>query len=62
MSSPVSSPFASLWSRLDNLMLRDRQRLQRRLRGASKVNNPAAQQGVADEISQEIAAAEQRVA
>ena len=62
MSSPVSSPLAPLWSRLDNLMLRDRQRLQRRLRGAGKVANPAALQGIADEISQEIATAEQRVA
>ncbi|MDU6390757.1 MAG: ATP-dependent RNA helicase HrpA, partial [Pantoea sp.] len=62
MSSPVSSSFAPLWSRLDNLMLRDRQRLQRRLRGAGKVANPAALQAVVDELSQEIAAAEQRVA
>ncbi|MCO6821094.1 PhoH family protein, partial [Pseudomonas aeruginosa] len=62
MSSSVSSPLAPLWPRLDNLTLRDRQRLQRRLRGAGKVANPAALQAVVDELSQEIAAAEQRVA
>ncbi|MBA2814404.1 ATP-dependent RNA helicase HrpA [Candidatus Pantoea persica] len=62
MSSPASSAFESLWPRLDNLMLCDRQHLQRLLQGAARVKDPAAQQSIADELSQEIAAAEQRVA
>lgn len=62
MSSPVSSPLTPLWSRLDALMLRDRQRLQRRLHGARKVKNPDAQHGIAAELEQDILAAEQRVA
>lgn len=62
MSSSVTSPLAPLWTRLDNLMLRDRQRLQRRLHGAAKVKNPAAQQGIAAELEGEFAAAEQRIA
>ncbi|MDU7869464.1 MAG: DEAD/DEAH box helicase, partial [Pantoea sp.] len=62
MSSPDTSPLASLWSRLDGLMLRDRQRLQRRLQGARKVKNPAAQQGIASELEQDFSAAEQKVA
>ena len=62
MSSQVTTPIAALWPRLDNLMLRDRQRLQRRLQGAGKVKNPTAQQAIADELAQDIARAEQRVA
>ena len=62
MSSSQTSPLAPLWSRLDNLTLRDRQRLQRRLHGATKVKNPAAQQGIATELEAEFAAAEQRIA
>lgn len=42
-------------------MLRDRQRLLKRLHGAKKVKNPAAQQAIAEELSAEIIAAEQRV-
>ncbi|WP_426818118.1 ATP-dependent RNA helicase HrpA [Winslowiella sp. 2C04] len=57
-----NSPLTALYPRLDALMLRDRQRLQRRIQGAKKVKNPAAQQGIADDLSQEIAVAEQRVA
>ncbi|ERK17505.1 ATP-dependent helicase HrpA [Pantoea sp. AS-PWVM4] len=62
MSSSVTSPLAPLWTRLDNLMLRDRQRLQRRLQGATKVKNPEAQQGIATELAAEFTLAEQRVA
>ena len=43
-------------------MLRDRQRLQRRLQGARKAKNPEAQQGIASELEQDFIAAEQRVA
>ena len=62
MSSPVSSPLTPLWSRLDALMLRDRQRLQRRLHGAKKIKNPDAQQSIAAELEQDIIVAERRVA
>ncbi len=47
MSSSVTSSLAPLWSRLNNLMLRDRKALQRRLHGAAKVKNPAAQRAAA---------------
>ncbi|WP_312464513.1 hypothetical protein, partial [Pantoea endophytica] len=62
MSSSDSSPLASLWPRLDNLTLRDSQRLRRRLLGAAKVKNPAAQQGIVAELEPEFVAAEQRLA
>ena len=62
MSSSVTPPLAPLWSRLDNLMLRDRKALQRRLHGAAKVKNPAAQQEIMAELEPVFAAAEQRVA
>ncbi|UFT96588.1 ATP-dependent RNA helicase HrpA [Pectobacterium carotovorum] len=42
-------------------MLRDRQRLRRRLQGAAKVNSPQAQAAIAQEIEGEIAAARQKV-
>ncbi|KAB8313663.1 ATP-dependent RNA helicase HrpA [Erwinia endophytica] len=61
MSDTPHSPLTSLLPRLDSLMLRDRQRLLKRLHGAKKVNNPAAQQAIAEELSAEIVAAEQRV-
>ncbi|MFG6074791.1 ATP-dependent RNA helicase HrpA [Erwinia sp. OPT-41] len=62
MSDTPRTPLTTLAPRLDALMLRDRQRLQKRLHGAKKVKNPAAQQAIADELSGEIVAAEQRVA
>ncbi|MDN8540140.1 ATP-dependent RNA helicase HrpA [Erwinia sp. BC051422] len=62
MSDTPRTPLTTLAPRLEALMLRDRQRLQKRLHGAKKVKNPAAQQAIADELSGEIAAAEQRVA
>ncbi|UZH04679.1 ATP-dependent RNA helicase HrpA [Pantoea anthophila] len=62
MSSPDTSPLTALRARLDGLMLRDRQRLQRRLQGARKVKSPEAQQGIARELEQDVFAAEQRVA
>lgn len=43
-------------------MLRDRQRLQKRLHGAKKVSKPAALQAIAEELAAEINLAEQRVA
>ena len=62
MSDTPRTPLTTLAPRLEALMLRDRQRLQKRLHGAKKVKNPAAQQAIADELSGEIVAAEQRVA
>lgn len=57
----MKSPLAHLYAQLSALMLRDRQRLQKRLQGAKKINNPKAQQAIADEIQQEIEKASQRV-
>ncbi|NJD85916.1 ATP-dependent RNA helicase HrpA [Candidatus Erwinia dacicola] len=61
MSESPQSALAPLYSRLDLLMLRDRQRLQRRLQGAKKIKNPAALHALTDELSAEIAQAEQRM-
>ncbi len=57
----VKSPLAALSAQLADLMLRDQQRLQRRLHGARKINNPAAQQAIATEIGSDIALALQKV-
>lgn len=62
MSETPQSPLAALFTQLDTLMLRDRQRLLKRLHGAKKVKNPAAQQAIAEELSGEITLAAQRVA
>ncbi|YCI31141.1 ATP-dependent RNA helicase HrpA [Erwinia sp. PK3-005] len=56
-----TSPLAPFWARLDNMTLRDRQRLQRRLHGAKKVKSPTAQQNIAEELEKEFALAEQRL-
>lgn len=58
----MKSPLAALAEQLPDLMLRDQQRLQRRLQGARKVSNPQAQEAIAAELSQDIDAARQRVA
>ena len=58
----MKSPLAALAEQLPDLMLRDQQRLQRRLQGARKVSNPQAQEAIAAELSQDIEAARQRVA
>jgi ATP-dependent helicase HrpA len=62
MSTTPQSPLTALFPRLDSLMLRDRQRLLKRLHGAKKVSKPAAMQAIADELAAEITVAEQRVA
>jgi len=56
----VKSPLAALSAQLAGLMLRDQQRLQRRLQGAHKVKNPDAQQAVITEITSDIAQALQK--
>ncbi|MGA7507842.1 MAG: ATP-dependent RNA helicase HrpA [Erwinia billingiae] len=62
MSTTPQSPLTALFPRLDSLMLRDRQRLLKRLHGAKKVSKPEAMQAIADELAAEITVAEQRVA
>lgn len=57
----MTSPLHALEPQLNVLMLRDRQRLRRRLQGAMKVGNPQAQVSIAQEIGQEIEAARLRV-
>lgn len=61
MSETPHLPLAALFKRLDVLMLRDRQRLLKRLHGAKKVKNPQAQQTIVAELSLEIDAAELRI-
>ena len=46
----MKSTLAALSAQLDGLMLRDRQRLQRRLQGAKKINDPQALQGLTQEL------------
>lgn len=57
----MKSPLAVLSSQLDDIMLRDRVRLQRRLQGAHKVKNPDAQQAIAGEIANDITQARLKV-
>src|SRR6478735_2951563 len=59
---PLTSPLAELHARLPELTLRDQRRLRRRLDGARKVRNRAAQQKIAAEITADIEKAERRVA
>ncbi|WTJ75144.1 ATP-dependent RNA helicase HrpA [Kitasatospora sp. NBC_01539] len=66
MSSPVSQPVdaptvGGLAARLPELMLRDQQRIGRRLDGARRVRKPEARQKIAEELAAEIAKAELRV-
>lgn len=55
------SPMAALWSRLDGLMLTDRQRLKRRLQAVKKQQNPVPNKAMVDTLADEMACAEQRV-
>ena len=57
----MKSPLAALSPQLGELMLRDQQRLQRRLQGARKIKNPDAQSAVAAELESDITAALQKV-
>ncbi|GGP84989.1 ATP-dependent RNA helicase HrpA [Streptosporangium pseudovulgare] len=59
---PLTSPLAQLHARLPELTLRDQRRLRRRLDGARKVRNRAAQQKIAAEITSDIEKAERRIA
>ena len=55
----MKSPLEALPAQLGELMLRDQQRLRRRLQGARKIKNPDAQLAVAAEVESDIAAARQ---
>ncbi|MEH0876131.1 ATP-dependent RNA helicase HrpA [Pectobacterium cacticida] len=57
----MKSPLSALSTQLSELMLRDSQRLRRRLQGAAKVSNPQALAAIAQEIEGEIATARQKV-
>ncbi|HFD7741283.1 TPA: DEAD/DEAH box helicase, partial [Serratia marcescens] len=57
----MKSPLEALPAQLGELMLRDQQRLRRRLQGARKIKNPDAQLAVAAEVESDIAAARQKV-
>ncbi|MFC6575793.1 ATP-dependent RNA helicase HrpA [Planomonospora parontospora] len=59
---PLTSPLADLHARLPELTLRDQRRLGRRLDGARRVRNRAAQQKIAAEIGADIERAERRIA
>ncbi|PRD13489.1 ATP-dependent RNA helicase HrpA [Pantoea coffeiphila] len=61
MSDTPQSALTAFWPRLDSLMLRDSQRLQRRLHGAKKVKSPAALQAITEELNQDFTAAELRI-
>ncbi|MEU0520697.1 ATP-dependent RNA helicase HrpA [Streptosporangium sp. NPDC006007] len=63
MGTPsLTSPLAELHARLPELTLRDQRRLRRRLDGARRIRNRAAQQKIAAEITSDIERAERRVA
>ncbi|WP_439056069.1 ATP-dependent RNA helicase HrpA [Serratia bockelmannii] len=57
----MKSPLEALPAQLGELMLRDQQRLRRRLQGARKIKNPDAQLAVAADVESDIAAARQKV-
>ncbi|GHH64970.1 ATP-dependent helicase [Streptosporangium violaceochromogenes] len=58
----MTSSLADLQARLPELTLRDQRRLRRRLDGARRVGNSAAQRRIAAEITSDIERAERRVA
>ncbi|MFI9238838.1 ATP-dependent RNA helicase HrpA [Streptomyces sp. NPDC053079] len=61
-TQPAPATFADLAARLPELMLRDAQRLGRRLDGARRIRKPEAHAAVLTEIATEIGSAELRVA
>ena len=52
---------SSLFTRLDGLMLRDKQRFSRRLQGVKRLKNPQSQQNLLATLASEITAAEEKV-
>ncbi|MEU5052000.1 ATP-dependent RNA helicase HrpA [Streptomyces sp. NPDC021096] len=61
-TQPAPATFADLAARLPELMLRDAQRLGRRLDGARRIRKPEAHTAVLTEIATEVGSAELRVA
>ncbi|MEU7136676.1 ATP-dependent RNA helicase HrpA [Streptomyces sp. NPDC046261] len=61
-TQPAPATFAALAARLPELMLRDAQRLGRRLDGARRIRKPEAHAAVLTEIAAEVESAELRVA
>ncbi|MFB4298406.1 ATP-dependent RNA helicase HrpA [Actinomadura sp. NTSP31] len=61
MRTSVRSPLADLRARLPELMLRDQQRLRRRIDGTEKMRDAARRAKVAEEITADIEAAGRRV-
>lgn len=61
MSNSELISLSPLWSRTDDLMLKDRQHLRRRLRGVEKIRSGEKRLAVASKIEQEIVTAEQRL-
>jgi len=57
----VKSPLEALSAQLDGLMLRDRQRLQRRLQGAKKISDPNALLALSQELEAQLTAGLQKV-
>lgn len=57
----MTSPLSAIASQLDELMLRDKQRLMRRIQGAKKVKKSESQQAIADTLAIDLANAMQRV-
>nr|WP_113868310.1 ATP-dependent RNA helicase HrpA [Brenneria salicis]NMN91828.1 ATP-dependent helicase HrpA [Brenneria salicis ATCC 15712 = DSM 30166]RBP59874.1 ATP-dependent helicase HrpA [Brenneria salicis ATCC 15712 = DSM 30166] len=57
----MKSPLSALSTQLSELMLRDQQRLRRRIQSAAKVGNPQAQTAIVQEIEGEIVAARHKV-
>ncbi|PKH26769.1 ATP-dependent RNA helicase HrpA [Enterobacterales bacterium CwR94] len=60
--SNIPASLNALFPRLDGLMLKDKQRLQRRIHGARKVKSPEAQEKIAAELALDIETGLQRVA
>lgn len=57
----MKSQLTAFYPHINALMLRDQQRLRRRVQGALKVKNPEAQAAIASEIEADVATARQRV-
>ncbi|MFZ4832106.1 ATP-dependent RNA helicase HrpA [Rouxiella sp. Mn2063] len=57
----MKSPLEALSAQLDGLMLRDRQRLQRRLQGAKKISDPNALLALSQELEVQLTAGLQKV-
>ena len=62
MTEHVKISFSQLYDRLNDLMLRDKQRFAKRLHGVKKVKNPESQQAIMQTMAAEVAEAAGKVA